>query len=125
MQMTTFIFNTEVYKVHFCNDKVTQLYIRCYQSHYKSHGGVSLVEKMFLGLFKIHCYFCEKKYLHFMQLFSADATISLFLPLKRWKNRSQKLLITCPNFFQYCQSAQNQPKSQKFFIEITHRATSL
>jgi hypothetical protein len=29
------------------------------------------------------------------------------------------------NFFSVCQPAQNQPKSPKFFIEISHRATSL
>ena len=40
-----------------------------------------------------------------MQLFSADATIFLkklkrkFLPLKTWKNCSQKLLIICPKLF--------------------------
>ena len=39
-----------------------------------------------------------------------------FLPLKTWKNRSQKLLIIDPNiFFRYYQPAPNQPKSQIFF----------
>ena len=33
------------------------------------------------------------------------------IALKNMNNRSQKLFIIGSNFFQYCQSAQNQPKS--------------
>ena len=60
-------------------------------------------------------------YLHLMQLFCADATLFLkknliFLPMKTWKNQTQKLLMIGPNFFfQQWQLAQNQPKSQFLF----------
>ena len=38
------------------------------------------------------------------------------LPMKTWKNHPQKRLIIGTNsFFQYCQLAQNQPKSQFLF----------
>ena len=59
-------------------------------------------------------FFYEK---YIMQLFSKDATISLkkFGPLKTWKKHPQKLLIIGLNFFQYCQPAQNQSKSQFLF----------
>ena len=39
--------------------------------------------------------------------------------MKKWKNLPQKLLIIGPIYvFQYCQPAQNQPKSQFLFHEI-------
>ena len=55
-----------------------------------------------------------------MKNFSADATIfsknfKLFFLLQTWKNHPQKLLIISPHFFQYCQPAQNQPKSHFLF----------
>ena len=42
--------------------------------------------------------------------------------MKTWKNCTQKMLIISPNlFFQYCQPAQNQPKSHFLF----HKKVSL
>ena len=42
--------------------------------------------------------------------------LNFFLPLKTWKNHAQKLLMIGPNpFFQYCQSAQIQPKYKFLF----------
>ena len=87
---------------------------------HKSGGGISLVEKDTIEyvswtIIKFSRFFC----LHFVQLFSGDATIFLrnfeifFCP---WKQHPQKLLIINPNlFFRYCQPAQNQPKSQFLF----------
>ena len=46
------------------------------------------------------------------------------MPLKTWKNHPQKLLIIGPQFFfQYCQPAQNQPKSHFLFHKFV--ATSI
>jgi hypothetical protein len=66
--------------------------------------------------------------IYIMQLFSADATIfskknlKEMLHPKTFKNCPQKLLIIGPNFFfQYCQLAQNQPKSHFLF----HKNVSL
>ena len=53
-----------------------------------------------------------------MQIFSADATMFLKMFLKHEKTPS-KVVYNRPIFFQYCQPAQNQPKS----IKIAHRAT--
>ena len=57
-----------------------------------------------------------------MQLFSANTTIFLkrfdiiFLPLKTWKKPPSKVAHNWPPiFFQYCQTAQIQPKSQFLF----------
>ena len=65
--------------------------------------GVKKISKIF---------FCKR---HFMQLFSADARLFLkkfwdfFLPLKTWKNCSQKLLIIGPSAFFF--SLANRPKT--------------
>ena len=65
-----------------------------------------------------------------MQLFSVNAAISfkriinVFVQENIKKNCRQKLLIFGPVFFQYCQPAQNQLKSQfLLYIKIDHRAT--
>ena len=77
----------------------------------KSSGEVSLLEQDTIEIMFLRLYKGEK--IHFMQLFSADATFSL--PLKTWKNHSRKLLIIGPHLF--FQSAQIQPKSQFLFHE--------
>ena len=44
--------------------------------------------------------------------------LNMFLPLKIWKKHTQKLLIIGSDpFFQYCQLAQIQPKSQFLFYK--------
>ena len=81
-----------------------------------------MVFSCFWGQKNFKKFFCKR---HFMQLVSADARVLLkkiwdfFLPLKTWKNCPQKLpkLI----FFQYCQPAQNLPKSNFLF----HKNVSL
>ena len=64
-----------------------------------------------------------------MQLCSADAAMfkkKKLSSMKAWKNRSQKLLIIGPNFvFQYCQPAQNQPKSHVLFHNFDHNSIAL
>ena len=65
-----------------------------------------------------------------MQLLSADATIfkkklTFFAPENMKKLLSKVGHNLPPVFFKYCQPAYKQPKSQIFFIEIFHRATSL
>ena len=61
-----------------------------------------------------------------MQFFSANATMFLKEMSKKILKRPQKLLIIGPIFFfQYCQHAQNQPKSHILLQKMAPCATSI
>ena len=67
----------------------------------------------------------DSSYLHFMHLFSTDATISflilIFFTHKNIKNPPQKFLIISPFFISVFQTAKNQPNL--CFMKIAHRET--
>ena len=101
---------------------------------HKSRGEVSLVEQDTTEYvsqpIKIHSYFFKIVFFIFLTFILCNLLVRTLQYLKKkclWK-QEQLLSIVAHNrpiFFQYCQLAQKQPKSQIFFIEISHCVTSL